>query len=257
MVSPTATTSGSRSLRDLWDFDDPVGSERRFRALAETGPREAAIHAWTQVARALGLQERYDEAHAVLDTLETRSTECDVRICLERGRLFRSVGEGSAALPRFHHAARAAEAAGLEELHVDALHMLALVVPPADRLPAQHTALSAARGAKDPAARDWDATLLNNIGVQQAELGDHAGALASFEGALAARERIGDAPRTRVARFMVGWALRNMGDEQGALELQRALKADLDALGERDAYVEDELALLERADDEGSEPRRR
>lgn len=245
MVSAATTSSGSCSLRDLWDFDDPAGSERRFRACAEANPRETATHAWTQVARALGLQERYDEAHAVLDTLAARCAECDVRISLERGRLFRSIGEGAAALPRFRHAARTAHAAGLEELHVDALHMLALVAPPAERLPAQQAALAAARAADDPAARDWDATLLNNIGVQQAELGEHASALASFEEALTARERIGDAHRTRVARFMVGWALRNMGEDQAALELQSRLKAELDALGERDAYVEDELALLQ------------
>lgn len=244
MVSPASTTTGSSSLRGLWDFEDPAGSERRFRTLAEAGPRETATLAWTQVARALGLQERYDAAHAVLDTLQAQSAESEARIALERGRLFRSVGEGSAALPRFEHAARIAEAAGLEELHVDALHMLALVVPPAERLPAQHAALTVARAASDPAARDWDATLLNNIGVQQSELGEHADALASFQDALAARERIGDAHRTRVARFMVGWALRNLGEDEAALEVQSTLKAELDELGERDAYVEDELVLL-------------
>ncbi len=244
MVSPASPATGSTSLRDLWDFDDPAGSERRFRALAEAGPRDRATLAWTQVARALGLQERYDEGHAVLDTLQARTAEAEVRISLERGRLFRSVGEGSAALPRFEHAARTAEAAGLEELHVDALHMRALVVAPAERLPAQHAALAVARVASDPAARDWDATLLNNIGVQQSELGEHAEALASFEAALAARERIGDAHRTRVARFMVGWALRNLGEDEAALEVQSALKSELDELGERDAYVEDELMLL-------------
>ena len=53
----------------LWDFNDPAGSERRFReaAAATAGDDRAAY--LTQVARALGLQEKYDEGHQVLDGL--------------------------------------------------------------------------------------------------------------------------------------------------------------------------------------------
>ena len=43
----------------------------------------------------------------------------------------------------------------------------------------------------------------------------------SFEEALAARERIGDASRTRVARWMVAWALRNLGRVDEALVTER------------------------------------
>ena len=99
----------------------------------------------------------------------------------------------------------------------------------------------------DPAARDWDASLLNNIGMTHADAGDFGAALVAFEEALAARERIGDAGRTRVARWMVGWALRNLGRTDEALAIQQALKAELDALGEEDPYVDEELGLLERS----------
>ena len=44
---------------------------------------------------------------------------------------------------------------------------------------------------------------------------------------------------------MVGWALRNLGQRDAALEVQTALKAELDAIGEVDPYVDEELALLE------------
>ena len=43
------------------------------------------------------------------------------------------------------------------------------------------------------------------------------------EDALDARIRIGDAARTRVARWMVAWALRNLGRNVEALMLQRKL----------------------------------
>ena len=60
-----------------------------------------------------------------------------------------------------------------------------------------------------------------------------------------ARERIGDAGTIRVARWMVGWSLRNLGRTDEALAVQRALKAELEAAGEEDPYVDEELALLE------------
>jgi tetratricopeptide (TPR) repeat protein len=229
----------------LWDFDDPEASEQRFRAQAELAEPDDRLVLMTQVARALGLQEKYDEGHSVLDDLSPTEDEVAVRIALERGRLFRSEGDPEQARPLFEAAARSAQAAGLEALHVDALHMTALVADPADQLAIGRHALAVARASTDPQARDWDASLLNNIGMAHAEAGDFDAALAAFEDALAARERIGDPGRTRVARWMVGWALRNLGRRDEALEVQRSLKAELDAAGLSDPHVDEELALLE------------
>jgi len=229
----------------LWDFDDPEASEQVFRAQAELAEPDDRLVLMTQVARALGLQEKYDEGHSVLDELSPTEDEVAVRIALERGRLFRSEGDPEQARPLFEAAARSAQAAGLEALHVDALHMTALVADPADQLAIGRHALAVARASTDPQARDWDASLLNNIGMAHADAGDFEAALAAFEDALAARERIGDPARTRVARWMVGWALRNLGRRDEALEVQRSLKAELDAAGVADQHVDEELALLE------------
>jgi hypothetical protein len=86
----------STVLRTLWDFDDPAGSEQRFRALAEEADEPVASRALTQVARALGLQERYADGHAVLDGLSPTDADTRVRVALERGRLLRSSGDGVA-----------------------------------------------------------------------------------------------------------------------------------------------------------------
>ena len=231
--------------RPRWDFDDPAGSEVRLREAASAADG-AERDAWlTQVARALGLQERYAEGHAVLDGLDVHDREVAVRTALERGRLLRSGGDETGALPVFEEAARLAEAAGFEELLVDALHMVALCVDKAERLAAQERALAVARSASSFAARDWDASILNNIGMAHADAGDHAAALAAFVEALDARERIGDVGRIRVARWMVAWSLRHLGHREEALALQRALRADLAADGEVDPYVDEEIGLLE------------
>ena len=230
---------------ELWDFDDPAGSEQRFRAAADTAEGADRLVLLTQVARALGLQERYDEGHAVLDDLAGADDEVATRAALERGRLLRSAGDADAARPHFEAAAGAAREAGLEALHVDALHMVALVAPAEDQQRLTEEALAVARGSSDEAARSWDASLLNNLGMIHADAGDWPAALATFEEALRARERIGDPARTRVARWMVGWALRNLGRTDEARAVQTALKAELAAAGEADPYVDEELALLD------------
>lgn len=231
----------------LWDFDDPAGSEQRLRkaAAAATGDDRAAWQ--TQVARALGLQERYDEGQTLLDEVAAgaRGGEVPTRVALERGRLRRSSGHPEAARQDFEEAVRLAGDAGLEELQVDALHMVALVVPPDEALEAGRYALDVARAATDPRARDWDASLLNNLGMAQADAGDHVAALVSFEEALEARERIGDIGRIRVARWMIAWALRHLGRTDEALAMQRELRTELTADGQHDPYVDEEISLLE------------
>ncbi|GAA5162130.1 tetratricopeptide repeat protein [Ornithinimicrobium tianjinense] len=232
-------------LRVLWDFDDPAGSEARFRDLADRSSGEQRELALSQVARALSLQERFEEAYAVLDDLGWPSPEVQARRFLERGRLHRAAGDPEAAAEPFIAAALRAAGAGLEELHVDALHMLALVAPPEERVHAHEVALAIARAATDPRARDWDASLLNNLGMVHAEEGDLGRALETFEQALAARERIGDPARTRVARWMIAWTLRQLGRLDEARAIQLTLREEHRAAGTSDVYVEEELALLE------------
>lgn len=80
--------------------------------------------------------------------------------------------------------------------------------------------------------------------MNYADDGDFDAALDVFGQAVAARERIGAAAETRVARWMVGWSLRKLNRRDEALIMQTALKAELDALGLTDPYVDEELNLL-------------
>ncbi|CAN5242117.1 hypothetical protein BH09ACT12_BH09ACT12_32700 [soil metagenome] len=235
-------------VASLWDFDDPAGSEERFRAAADAATGDERLILQTQVARALGLQGRYEEGHAVLDAEEVAAggTEVGVRRTLERGRLLRSADRPREARPLFVHAALTAGAAGLDALHVDALHMVALVGAPAEQLALTEEALAVARTSSDPAARAWEPSLLNNLAMAHADAGDWSAALAGFEEALVARARLGDDRRTRTARWLVAWALRNLDRREEALAIQETLRAELDSLGEQGPYVDEELELLRR-----------
>jgi tetratricopeptide (TPR) repeat protein len=230
--------------RPLWDFDDPAASGERFLDAAEHA-EEPDRTAWlTQYARTLGLQEQYDSAHKVLDQLSTDDPQAATYLDLERGRVLNSSGRAEEARPLFEAAATTARSAGLDALHVDALHMVAIVAPPEEQHEINCRALEVARASADQRARDWDASLLNNIGMTHADAGEWQQALSTFQEALEACERIGDPGRIRIARWMVAWALRNLGHRAEALEMQQALKRELESVGAADPYVDEELALL-------------
>jgi hypothetical protein len=251
----------------LWDFDDPAASEQRFRQIADdaaddahdaAGPSRAAerLEALTQVARALGLQGRYDEAHAVLDTVDGDPSRPRLpgpagprvrsRLQLERGRLHRSSGSGGPAAGCFEDAAVLAREAGDEALEIDALHMQALAATvPDTAVRLNRRALRLARASQEPAARRWVASLLNNLGCALVDAGHLDDALSVFVEAVDVRARQGERRETQVGRWMVAWTLRLLGWDAEALAAQRALKDELAADGVEDPYVDEEIALLE------------
>jgi hypothetical protein len=179
-------------LDELWDFSDPAASESRLRTAAEQQTDAAArAELETQVARALGLQERYEDADAVLDRVPADSVEVSVRVALERGRLRNSGGDPAAAVPLFRAAAEAA--AGTEDLtflQVDALHMLAIADP-------QHSAawtavaLTVLDSTDDPRTQRWRVGLHNNAGWARFDAEDYAAAVSEFELAKDAATRWG------------------------------------------------------------------
>lgn len=232
--------------RPLWDFSDPAASEARFREalVGATGPDRDVL--LTQVARALGLQDRFADALALLDSIASDDPEVRVRVLLERGRVLRTSGDDDAAGPVFESAVAAADEAGVETLAVDAMHMVALTRSGQDQVAATLAALDRARDSSDPGARAWTASLLNNLGMAYSEVGDWTRARAAFEEALAERRLGADDEAVHVARWMVAWALRNLGLRDEALAQQRALQADLRAAGLDDPYVVEEIEILER-----------
>ena len=235
----------------LWDFDDPAASEARFRAAlgdAVTPPtHDAALSLRTQIARTLSLRKRFDEAHRELDAVDAQlpgaGPEPRVRTLLERGRTWRSAREPAKARPLFLQAEQLARTAKLEYLHVDALHMVALVeADPQAQLEANQRALAVARAAQDPQARRWEASLTTNIGWSLHEAGRHEEALASFRDALAARQRDGaKAQRLREANWMIAYELRALRRHDEALAVLRGLEGELAAANEADGFVPEEI----------------
>jgi tetratricopeptide (TPR) repeat protein len=244
-----ATSAAAVDVDALWNFADPAASEQRFRAALVGAQGDDALALRTQIARTFSLRDRFDEAHRELDAIEPQLAAAGpgprVRALLERGRTLRSGGRPAEARPLLVRAFDAAEAARLERLAADALHMLALVEPALDdRIAWNRRTIAYAQQARDPKAQAWQAAALNNIGSDLRDAGRLDESLAAFREALAAYERNGGADRVRVARWQVANVLRLLGRTDEALALQLALERDA---GAPDPYVHDELALLHSA----------
>jgi tetratricopeptide (TPR) repeat protein len=206
----------------------------------------------TQIARTLGLRQRYDEAQRELDAIEpalaAAGIEPRVRAWLERGRTLRSSGKPTEAKPLFVRAFATADAARLERLAADALHMIALAEPQLDeRIAWNRRTIAYAQRASDPRAQGWQAAAQNNIGSDLRDAGRLDESLAAFREALAAYERKGRADEIRIARWQIANVLRLKGQRAEALAMQLALERDAAAAGDPDPYVYDELVLLHRA----------
>jgi tetratricopeptide (TPR) repeat protein len=238
--------------RPLWNFDDAAESLARF-----TAAREAETH-WvarsilaTQMARAHGLMGNFEAGHALLHEEERGAVANNQAAAawgaIERGRLIRSSGGPIEDARRyFEYAAGHSRRVGLEALHIDALHMIALTLEPEQAVVFTIGAIEKAKASTAAAARNWVASLLNNLGMAYADLEEWDAARAAFDEALVEREKQGNQDRTHVARYMVGWAMRNQGQTAAAREWMESLKADILAAGKTDEYVDAELEILKQ-----------
>ena len=237
-------------LDDLWDYGDPAESERRFAALLVRARDDASgryvAETLTQVARAQGLQRRFEDAERTLDEAEAALRPGDhrsrSRVLLERGRVANTAGREGRGSDRFLAAWELARSAGEDALAVDAAHMLGIVEPPDIARQWNERAMELARSSSDADAQRWIGSLANNMAWALHDTGDSEAALELFRIALAERERQDDAVRTRIARWSVARCLRSLGRADEALAEQRSLAHELAAVDEIDGYVTEEIA---------------
>ncbi len=241
-----------REIDKLWDYNQATESEARFRELLEAArageDKAFLVELLSQIARAQGLQAKFDEAHQTLDEAEgllsADMQRAKVRVLLERGRVFNSSQQQAEAMPLFEEAMQLAQEAGEEFLMVDAAHMLGIAAPPEQRLEWNLRALEMAEEAQDERAQSWRRSLYNNIGYSHMEDGHYEQAMNMFQKLLDYTESKGDADFADVARWFIAKVQRLTGDYQSALAGQLALQEKQEAKQPKDAYVFEELGEI-------------
>lgn len=235
----------------LWNYDKPAETEAKFRQLLpmaeKSGDPAYLAELQTQIARTLGLQQKFEQAHLLLDSVEVILKDAGerprVRYLLERGRVFNSSGQKDKAVPLFTEAWELASKSGFDFYAVDAAHMLAIATPPEQHMGWNLKALSLAEKSSQPKARNWLGSLYNNIGWDYFSQVKYDSALAMFEKALIFRQEQKKPDQIRIAKWCVAKTLRLLGKVESALTMQQELEKEWKESGEeQDGYVFEEMA---------------
>ncbi|MGE5615702.1 MAG: tetratricopeptide repeat protein [Bacillota bacterium] len=226
-----AVSANPLDIDSYWEYADPAKSEARFRGLLDAARGDERLELMTQVARTYSLRKRFDEAHRVLDEVEPQLAHAGVRpklrYLLERGRAFNSAGEKDKARALFEQAWREAGGTPHEGLAVDAAHMVALTYSgTAQAIEWNERGLALARKSDDPKARALVAAMLNNMAWDLHDLGRLEESLAVFREAQAAWIARGQPRQIQVAKWSVAQALRALGRNDEALDIERKLEAE-------------------------------
>lgn len=189
------------TLDRMWDYTDPGLSGQRFQeALAGTDYNaDEKAELATQLGRAMGLQGHFEEADALLDTIDGDEPTVAVRVLLERGRLLHAGGHAAMAVPLFEQAAELGDHLGEELLTVDALAMLA-AADAAHAEPWSRSAIEYAATAHDTRTRRWLPALHAALGGTLQEAGRYPEAIVEFQLAEQWAERAGTPDQQQEAR---------------------------------------------------------
>ncbi len=246
----------------LWDYSNPAQTEIEFRKLVPLAEKAKDIsyhtQLMTQIARTLGLQQKFEAAHALLDTVKPWLTEdptvSRVRYLLERGRIYNSSGHPDKAKPVFLNAWELAAKNYEDYYAIDAIHMLQIVEPPEKQLEWAHKAMELAEKTADERTKKWLGPLYNNTGWTYFDLEDYDNALVLFEKSLAWRQSQEDKQGTIIAKWCIARNYRAMGRIKDALEAQISLENEVTEKGlDQDGYIYEEIGEcfleLDRADE--------
>ena len=195
---------------------------------------------------AASLQQNFTEAHEILNKIETQLETVEpivsVRYFLERGRSYNSAGEKNQARDLFLKAWDLGKEQKLDNLAIDAAHMIAITESGKEALAWNERALDFAEHSKNPLAQKWKGSLYNNIGWTYHDMKEYNKALSLFERALSFREEQKNPENIRIAKWCIGRCLRSLGNIDDALEKQHELLNEFESLEQNDGYVFEELA---------------
>lgn len=236
---------------EWWNYNNPAETEQKFRdylpQAKTSGNTGHYIELLTQIARTLGLQRKFTEAHAVLDEAQGLLTpdlgRAKVRYLLERGRVFNSDNQPDQAKPLFIEAWELGQSLGEDGLAVDAAHMVAIAEQDAQAtLDWNLKGMAYAEVSDDPLAQKWLGSLYNNIGWTYHDmLQDYPKALEVFEKALVWYSTRDDAKCTRIAQWCVARTYRSLGRVEEALVIHQEQLTIYETLGEEPGYTYEEL----------------
>ncbi len=234
----------------LWNYNEPAEMEAKFKAIlldADAQDAGYVLELKTQIARTLGLQQKFDDAHKLLDEVESELNSeypvARIRYLLERGRTLNSSGKKEESAALFQEAWELGLKEHADFYAVDAAHMLGIVTKPEQQLIWNEKAMELAENSEDKRAQGWLGSLYNNIGWTYHDMAKYDKAMEIFLKALDWRVAHEQVQEAQIAKWCVARTHRSLGHIDKALEMQYELEKEMQAAGQdEDGYVLEEIA---------------
>ncbi len=258
--SPESQSGGINPMQNfnaMWDYQKPDQTEQLFLSVLKTVKNSAEtsydrnyhVELLTQIARAQGMQGKFELAEQTLnsaDSLITENTKTGkIRFLLEKGRLLNSSDKREDAGSIFLQAYNYGTAQKLDFYTLDSIHMLAIVESPEKQLAWNLKAINIAANSDDMRCKSSLGTLYSKVGWRYHDLADYAKAMEYFQDGLEYRQNSNDAKATRIAKWTVGRCYRSLKEYAKAKEIMLALEKEIDENElPKDGYVYEELAEL-------------
>ena len=236
------STSGVtlENFDDVWGLlGDPIAVEAKLVELLQTAKTASDQSIYpqilSQIALAQGMQQKFSEAHATLDKAQAALTQdshiAEVRILLDRGKVFQQSEHLPNARDYFEQSYYLATKYGFDSYAIDAAHMIAVISEDnTDKIHWNELAIKLANKTDNPKARSWLGSLYNNLGQNLLDDRQYENALDAFTRTLKYREEEGLIVNIRVANWAIGCALRRLGRLDEALQIQLSLFDEYEAL---------------------------
>lgn len=249
----TITVMAKEPINKLWDYSDPKASEVRFRSrLAEeekeNSPFTDRMEIMTQIARAEGLQQKFEDAHKTLDTVQALlpslgSSLVETRYHLERGRAFNSSGNKEKAKQEFLKALESGKKGSHDYYAIDAVHMMGIADEPAKQLEWTELGIKMAEASSEDRAKLWLGTFYNNSGWTYFAMGEYQKALDLFIKNEKFAESRNNAKDVQIAKWCQAKMYRFLKQIDTALSIQHGLEKEMKSgTMEEDGYVHEEIA---------------
>lgn len=245
-------TNSLPEINRLWNFSNPEETRGKFEQLfaeqSETAHLDYLLEIKTQIARTYSLTAKFEDAHSVLDEVESKlSSEtpiAKVRFLLERGRTFNSNNEKSKAMELFVQAFNNGREIEAYNHSVDAAHMVGISSATLDdKLEWNQKGLEEAEKCSEPNVRRWIGVFYNNMGWDLFEAKRYTEALAKFELCQDFYKELGAIDRLGIAKWSIAKTYRFLGRTAEALEIQTALLEENGGV-DQSGYTYEELGEL-------------
>lgn len=219
----------------LWDEEHPELTERRLQDLLKQRPIEDDPHyhcqLLTQIARAQGLQRKFEAANKTLDhtlkVMRDMTSITFVRYLLERGRVYGAAEQQVRAKTFFREAWAMSNRVQADAYAIDAALQLASIQATREtQLEWCLRALQRARDTRDDSAKQSLSAVHERLGWVYHQLGEFESALDCFRQVVAVRQTQGNAKALSGAKWCVGRVLRSLDKCQDAYRIQQDLLAE-------------------------------